>query len=301
MKINQDYSFHNVYNVGSLPLYSAKEDLTLQPQGRTPSHWNSDLEILFMDRGSMYVTVNGCKSLVRAKDIFIIDPGCLHFFQTADTEECVYYVGLLSESLFFATKNMTERFLNPVFHCFKPDFVHIPPSSSLYQPLYQTFVEIHCIITAKTAAYELLLAAKCYEILQYLCNLQHYKYLKTKNVDGRTAETLRLLMDYILRNYHQKISIEDLCKAASISRNTCFQLFQKFTEDTPAGFIMSYRLSQSQTLLADTSLSISEIADRCGFSHQSHFTQSFSRAFRITPLQFRKLHLDKQTELKKGR
>jgi transcriptional regulator GlxA family with amidase domain len=51
--------------------------------------------------------------------------------------------------------------------------------------------------------------------------------------------------------------------------------------------ILRVRLDRAQSLLRDTRLTISEIADTCGFAGPSHFGRRFQDAFRLTPSAFR--------------
>jgi transcriptional regulator GlxA family with amidase domain len=55
------------------------------------------------------------------------------------------------------------------------------------------------------------------------------------------------------------------------------------------------RVSQAKKLLATTGMEISEIAQLCGFSDQSHFTKQFKYAINLTPGEFRRLlHFGKE-------
>ena len=57
--------------------------------------------------------------------------------------------------------------------------------------------------------------------------------------------------------------------------------------------LMRVRLEYARELLTDVRLSrlgIADIAARCGFADQSHFTRRFQRHFGAPPLRFRKLH-----------
>lgn len=292
MNIQQDYSIRLDYNIEGLPLYLSDEDLDSFPGRKTIPHWNTEVEAVYVYAGSMKIIANGITHHVSAGDFCFIDAGCLHFFDQLDDEtNCKYYVGLLSEKLFFANKYMMDRFITPVFHCFTPSITHITADSPFRPALYAISKEMHKIILAQETGYELLTVAKAYEILKILCDIQKYPYLRKDNVDRKISLPLKQMLDYIIRNYQNRITIEQLCQTANISRNVCFRLFHDFMGDTPTNFIIRYRLNQSLTLLKNSSLSISDIAHLTGFSHQSHFTQLFSKHFEKTPLQYRKENL----------
>jgi AraC-like DNA-binding protein len=52
-------------------------------------------------------------------------------------------------------------------------------------------------------------------------------------------------------------------------------------------YVRNRRLSHARALLCED-ISLSEVALRCGFSDQSHFTRRFRRAFGVTPQQYRR-------------
>ncbi|MCQ2509162.1 MAG: AraC family transcriptional regulator [Lachnospiraceae bacterium] len=288
LTVHPDYSAHMDQTIGNLPIFFAREILSGNHLNKIPPHWNRELELILVQTGSIKIIGNGIQHQMNEGDIAIIDAGCFHYFENTSGSDTFYYIGLLNEAVFSANRNLTDRFVNPIFHCFTPGLTHLPVTSPFNSRLRTIFQELYRIINEKEEAYELLVTAKCYEILTILCNIQKYAFLKQDNVDTKTSVALKSMLDHILAHVSGKISIEDLCEAGNISRNTCFQFFHDFMGDTPSNFILRYRLNHAMTLLTDSSLSISEIADHCGFSQQSHFTQHFSKTFGITPLQFRK-------------
>lgn len=63
--------------------------------------------------------------------------------------------------------------------------------------------------------------------------------------------------------------------------------FKTVTGETPMSFYLGLRLEQSRDLLAETTLSILEIAVATGFNSRGSFTKSFRRRFGNCPTQFR--------------
>jgi len=51
--------------------------------------------------------------------------------------------------------------------------------------------------------------------------------------------------------------------------------------------ILRVRLDRAQALLRDTRMTVSEIADACGFAGPSHFGRRFQDALHLTPSAFR--------------
>ena len=81
---------------------------------------------------------------------------------------------------------------------------------------------------------------------------------------------------FIRENLDVRITIADLAKVAGL-RGPEFAASLKATKGlTPYQYILQRRLEEARGLIAATSLSLAEIAFRCGFSSQSHMTNVFS-------------------------
>ena len=57
---------------------------------------------------------------------------------------------------------------------------------------------------------------------------------------------------------------------------------------TVSEYIKNLRIDKAKKLLADTDLSIFEIAQSVGYEHNSSFTRSFKECEKVSPSQFRK-------------
>jgi AraC family transcriptional regulator len=83
---------------------------------------------------------------------------------------------------------------------------------------------------------------------------------------------------------------DNLSQAINLAARACFlsrahfsRLFKDTTGLTPRCWHMERRVVSAERLLETTSLPLSEIAYRCGFSDQSHFTNAFVKRRKVTP------------------
>ena len=56
---------------------------------------------------------------------------------------------------------------------------------------------------------------------------------------------------------------------------------------SPINYMIARRIEESKYLLAETDLSMSQIAQLLGFSSLSYFSQVFRRTQNMTPMEFR--------------
>ena len=92
---------------------------------------------------------------------------------------------------------------------------------------------------------------------------------------------------YIENNYADEITLEDLIKAASLSRSSLAQLFKNELGMTPIEYAWHHRIMVAHKLLSFTNLPIKDIALRCGFKTVQHFSRKFEETHGCSPTTFR--------------
>jgi AraC-like DNA-binding protein len=88
-------------------------------------------------------------------------------------------------------------------------------------------------------------------------------------------------------NFHQEISNRDLASISNMSLRAFERQFSAAFHLTPQKFLRKLRLRIASRGLIYTEESLSEIALKCGFADQSHFSREFRRQFGRTPRDYR--------------
>ncbi|MBW0146653.1 AraC family transcriptional regulator [Marinobacter arenosus] len=92
---------------------------------------------------------------------------------------------------------------------------------------------------------------------------------------------------YIMENLHRKITVQDLAGVACLSVSRFYEMFREVTGVTPHQFLLQTRLDQAAQLLMSTSLSVSEVSYRTGFSSHSALTNALRKHKGTTPTKLR--------------
>jgi len=106
-----------------------------------------------------------------------------------------------------------------------------------------------------------------------------------------SAERLRRLCDFIEDRLGDDLNLEDLANAACLSPFHLSRCFRQATGLTLHAYVMMRRVERAKTLLAGRQLTLAEIAYRCGFASQAHFTAAFKKRTGRTPGHHRRAHL----------
>ena len=93
---------------------------------------------------------------------------------------------------------------------------------------------------------------------------------------------------YMSEHFDQRLSLETL--AAAVSMSTCYfaHVFKEETGLSPHRYLTEIRLEYSRYLLKTGDLPVQEIAERCGFSNAGAFSASFRQHMGCTPMAYRR-------------
>ncbi len=118
--------------------------------------------------------------------------------------------------------------------------------------------------------------------------------LKTLDKENNIAETYHYAVSKALKFINQIIvrgdnaSMQEIAKFAGVSVSHLNTLFKKEFQLSVMQIVAQKRMSRARTLLADFQLSISDIAELCGFTDVNYFIRIFRKYHRISPNNFRK-------------
>lgn len=98
---------------------------------------------------------------------------------------------------------------------------------------------------------------------------------------------LRSMIAYINNHYPEKITLAGIAKAAGVSEREVTRCFKKNIGQSPMDYLMKYRLNQSKKLLLETSMTITDICQQCGFSDSAYFGKVFRKSYDMTPSEYR--------------
>lgn len=101
--------------------------------------------------------------------------------------------------------------------------------------------------------------------------------------DDRLARALR----HIRERACDGISVDDVLRAAPVSRSTLERGLRRLLGRSPHNEIRRVRLDRARRLLRETDLKLSAVASKCGFRHVQGFCTAFKDAFGKTPGRFR--------------
>lgn len=114
-----------------------------------------------------------------------------------------------------------------------------------------------------------------------------------ENMDMRSVSShyeVGRIQQYIEQNFDRSITVGDLAQLAHLSESGLNRLFKKETGLTPLEYVIETRIEKSKMLLRRKDIPVTEIAMRCGFGSNAHFTSCFKRLAHVSPSEYRQAY-----------
>jgi len=94
-------------------------------------------------------------------------------------------------------------------------------------------------------------------------------------------------LDYVNKNFDKPVTLGEVAKLANMSEVSFSRFFKQRTSNTFMDCLTEIRLGHATRMLIDTTTSIAEVANQCGFNNISNFNRTFKKRKNCTPKEFR--------------
>lgn len=245
-------------------------------------HWHTEVEFVYLREGSALCRIGSQTYRLDAGQGIFINTQVIHRFEAegrAIIPNIVFSPSLLAaeDSLIYA------RYLEPVLlsgcDCavFSRD---VPWQRDVLTKLLHVFA---------LQEGENQLDTVC-ALLALWGLLKAHLPMTQKRQEGTAADHAQLqrIMQYIHANYPQSIALDDLAKAARLSKSSVLKLFQRELHVSPIRYLIRYRLQCAAKLLHTAEGSVAQTAQTVGFENTSYFCRKFKALFGVTPSEYRK-------------
>lgn len=112
--------------------------------------------------------------------------------------------------------------------------------------------------------------------------------VKEKKERKKNAYYIEQCKDYVTRNIHQHISVEEMARRIGVNRSTLSDQFSKQVGMSISQYSIMVRLNAAENMLKFSDASVGDIAEYLCFSSQSYFGKLFKEKNGISPAEYRK-------------
>ncbi len=275
---------------------------------RTTEHSHDFVELVFLVDGQAEHLFEGQGYTIRAGDVFIINPGEVHAYQTKPGERieiinCLFMPELISEVM-----------LRELGVCRSMDYFYVYPFLDASERFHHRLnlaggkaEEVYALLKAMMVEWEQRRPGYTtiirLQLLQLLIMLSRFyaegASLAYKPAVKERTVLIRRINGFLERHFDQKLAVPDLCTFFNISSRQLNRIFKQETGQTVTERIHQIRIERAKQYLLDGDDKVIDIANRVGYEDPSFFSQLFRRKVGCSPGQYREssLQIQSQTEV----
>ena len=258
-------------------------------QGDVPWHWHEEIELVYLSKGTLQCAVGNRRFPLRKGEALFINTGIPHaFFEESgipyEESDIVFHPRLIYGdvgSIFY------EKYMLPLMRCPSMAGFAFRKDLDWQREAALSIKEAVTVCRTKPELYEFTVREALTNVFTLLLRHNSGELQQTEARSSFLMERVKRMLDYFHSHYQESISVEQLANQANICKRECQRDFKKVLGLTPTQYFEQYRLAMSLRLLTESSCSIIEIADQCGFQSPSYFTKLFREKYGVTPTAFR--------------
>ena len=226
-----------------------------------------------MDYHILLINSGTCELLHKDK-LYTLSRGNLAIYAPNEEQKYSFSSGFSSFWCHFSG-NLVEELFNS---CNLTSGVYfINPNKEIFET-YSNLIQRFHLSDKQTLANASLL-----ELIYYISNAS------TPSEQSHNSDIITQALTYININYNKQLTLEELSKKAGYSKSRFSHLFLEIIGMSPIKYQNDIRLKNACELLHSTNLTITEIAQSCGFGDPLYFSRIFKKKYKISPTQHRLL------------
>lgn len=269
---NYPFQVHETYCENGLSLYP---------------HVHPEIEITIITKGSGIFYIEGKEYLVKQGDCIFISPNQIHLASSdKENNEASFYSLVFLPQFLTSDRNhlIYTKYINPILQGNKRVSPIIDCSKSWHADILRLANKIQSLYFSDDN--ELLCQSAILELWYHI--YANSETLLSPPVN-KAAFLLKDTLDYLENNYFEHITVSDLASRVNLSQSYFSKLFNQYMHTSPIDMLIKIRLYHSAQMLLNESLSVSEIALRCGFNDFSYFCKCFRIRYGCSPCKYKKI------------
>ena len=279
------------HDASAFPISYFQDELALLPEQAGPLHWHPEFEIATAASGTLEYQVGQDRILLEPGDSVFVSGNMLHRIRQLSGSvpdpmpNIVFFGSLIAPE----TGTVYTRYIQPILDCPELPYVVFRHSCCAHAPVHALIQDTYRLLRDKPLCFEMAVQRNLSSIFEYLT--LHFNELprtEATRVQLHTQVRVQQMLAFIYAHYAEALTLSDIADAASISRSEAGRCFQTYMGCSPVDALIRHRLQKAHGMLHDTSLTLQEIANACGFHSVNYFSRQFRQYYGYAPSQARK-------------
>ena len=269
------------------PFLVSYQKLSEYESGSFMWHWHPEIEITYVQKGTMCYKVNHMVYHLKEGDIVFNNSGVLHSGTMENQKDCAYIPVTFDSRLIygFFQSTVNSKYVDPVIQDSMLPAICIDQSEPWHKPFREYLLRIIDLDEKKPDFYELDITI-CLQSMWRLL-LEHITYEpQASRENSLEYDRIKKILSYIEENYQNKITLNDIAGHIHLCESECTRLFKRHMNTTLFAFLQEYRIERSLEFLQDDR-PVSAVADKAGFSDPNYYSKVFAKIKGCSPREYR--------------
>ncbi len=265
------------------PFLVSYQKLSEYESGSFMWHWHPEIEITYVQKGTMCYKVNHMVYHLKEGDIVFNNSGALHSGTMENQKDCAYIPVTFDSRLIygFFQSTVNSKYVDPVIQDSMLPAICIDQSEPWHKPFREYLLRIIDLDEKKPDFYELDITI-CLQSMWRLL-LEHITYEpQASRENSLEYDRIKKILSYIEENYQNKITLNDIAGHIHLCESECTRLFKRHMNTTLFAFLQEYRIERSLEFLQDDQ-PVSAVADKAGFSDPNYYSKVFAKIKGCSP------------------
>jgi len=256
--------------------------------GLNAQHRHDDFyELVFVRSGNAFHVMGDQKFKISTGNVFLINPGELHYYQDANELEIYNILFAPSFLKHFHSDMQSLPNYQMLFNISRPansQWNILKLDNSFFPEIIQMLDEIIREQTRMLPGARTAILADFLKVLLHLC--RHCAPLSQEMRISNAYRISRLLAELDMR-FREAWTLSDMARFTRMSESSLRQQFKLLTGTSPIRHLLKARLTKAFFYLHGSELTISEIAEKCGFPDSNYFSRQFRKQYGSSPRSIR--------------
>ncbi len=269
------------YSLPDIPIRISAIDMR-QEKALRGTHLHNAVEIIRIEKGTLQCVIDEETLTLTTGELLLVNSRVIHRLVPQGAETCFTYMQIDISSYYDTLFPSKFPYLSPFINRhgvkqtgrFKTDDM-----------VGEMFTRIEREILEKTHAFIPYIKSCVFMLVSGMCR-EGYLYDSADKTD-KAVKKLLPVIEYVEKNFHQKITLDDLSHHIRIDKYNLCKRFKAALGCTITDYINRRRLYHAEELLLTTGKTVTEIAADCGFNSVQYFNLVFKSAKNCSPRQYR--------------
>ncbi len=279
---------HIPHNAIEFPITYFHDELATLHDWAGPLHWHPDFEIATAECGVLDYQVGGQHIILEAGDSIFVNGNMLHGIKqlSGDVPDPMPNIVFSGTLIAPETSTIYQKHILPIAQCDLLPFIVFRHSDRSHSKINCFIKDIYRQMNEKRACYELAVQRNINRIFEFIsCNFNELPKTEATRIQINNQIRLQKMLTYIYENYAKSVTLEDIARAADISRSEAGRCFHTYMGCSPIDALIQYRLQMAHQLLSERTQTLQQISYACGFNSVNYFSRRFKKRYGYAPSQ----------------